>query len=933
MFRSCLRSLAPTIALLFMAAETFADDGIAALRRAYEHLQRGRYEEAAEAYETLAKADPKSAAAVLGLSRARLEQGEHAAGLAAVEAFLKIKGDDIDVLAREAELLFAVGRYADAEQAIAAALKIDAEHVAARLQQARLFVERGQIKEADEAFRWFVRYYNRKQPADAKTLLLVGEGSAEYARWHGVSDIFTFLVNTLSPDAAKADPLCWQAHFLSGSLLLEKYNRAQAVPDLKQALTINPHAVDVLVALGDAALQKHDLDDAETFLKQAIAAQPKSVRALQLQCDLHLTNGELSEGLKAVEAALIVNPAEQGTLARLAACYYLIDCRTTAVDRIEDIERRLSQLVDKIDNIAEVELKDPSRLEQLVMELGARNPRPGRFLSILGDRLSSRRKFAMAERILQKAIGVMPQLAEPKTSLGMLYMQTGRTDKAKLILDAAFKSDPYHVRVSNMRKVLGVLENYSLVTTDHFVIRADSKADHILAEYLAEHLEEIYGDLVKLYGFEPPTRTTFEIYNDAKGLSAHEWFSARMVGLPWIQTIGASTGMMVAMASPTAVDKPYNWARVVKHEFVHIVTLQQTGFNIPHWFTEALAVTSENIERPAIWNKLLLERVPAGKLWKLDELNHVFVRPESPLDWQFAYCQSRLYAQYMIEKFGEGTIAKLLDAYRRNVSTNDAIPQVFGVSVDEFDKGYREFLSRLVAEMDALSGESTKSLAELEKEHLAAPENTKAGAAYAQGLLKAKRTKQARELAENVLKQSAKEPQASVVIAELEVQNGHTQLAREILTNALNQEQPDSRVLGLLAKVELMEGEFATAAKLYELGIEKFRADRVALTESEEWLKGLAAAYIKLGEKEKLGQTLEKLARLDGEDATIRLKLAELAAAKDDYKAAKRWALEAIQIDVLDRDAHERLAEAYGKLGDNKRAERERRVLKELDKK
>ena len=31
-----------------------------------------------------------------------------------------------------------------------------------------------------------------------------------------------------------------------------------------------------------------------------------------------------------------------------------------------------------------------------------------------------------------------------------------------------------------------------------------------------------------------------------------------MVGLPWIQTIGASTGMIVALASPTAVDKPFN---------------------------------------------------------------------------------------------------------------------------------------------------------------------------------------------------------------------------------------------------------------------------------------------------------------------------------------------------------------------------------------
>ena len=317
----------------------------------------------------------------------------------------------------------------------------------------------------------------------------------------------------------------------------------------------------------------------------------------------------------------------------------------------------------------------------------------------------------------------MPQLPEARTALGMLYMQTGRTDKAKETLDAAFKADPYHVRVSNMRKVLSVLGTYETITTDHFVIRVDSKADRILAEYMAEYLEECYAELTKLYGFEPPTRTTFEIYHDSKGLTAHEWFSARMVGLPWIQTIGASTGMMVALASPTAVKKPFNWAKVLKHEFVHIVTLQQTGFNIPHWYTEALAVTSEGLERTAIWNQLLLERVPNGELWKLDELNHIFARPETPDNWQFAYCQSRLYAQFMVEKFGPESIAKMLDAYRRNMSTNDAITEVFKIPADEFHQRYVEFVTKLVAEMSGIKPTKTKSLVELEKDYNADMEN------------------------------------------------------------------------------------------------------------------------------------------------------------------------------------------------------------------
>lgn len=899
---------------------------------AREHLQRGRYDEAIEAYEEQLKLQPDRSTIVLALSRADFEQGLHDAALKRLETFLGKHTDDADVLVRKAELLVAVGKYEDAELVTQAALKLAPDHLAGRLVAAHLLVERGQLKEADEAYRWVVRYYNRKQPEDAESLLLVGEGSAVYARWHSVADTFTFIVNTLCEDALKSDPLAWQANLLSGSLLLEKFNRAQGIPDLKAALAINPVAVEVLVALGAAALDKHNLDEAETYTKQALTAVPNSVAALQLKCDLQLTNGAHSAALESIQKAAAINPRDQGTLARLATCYYLIDLKTVAANDVAEADARLSKLIEQLDKIdaAAKTIEKPTRLEQLVIDLAKRNPKPGVFLTTFGERLSGRRKFAMSERLFLRSIELMPQLGDAKTALGMLYMQTGRTEKAKEVLDAAFKADPYHVRVSNMRKVLGVLGGYKVVTTDHFVIRVDTKADALLAEYMAEYLEEVYAELVKIYGYEPPTRTTFEIYHDSKGLTAHEWFSARMVGLPWIQTIGASTGMMVAMASPTAVKQPYNWARVVKHEFVHIVTLQQTGFNIPHWFTEALAVTSEGLERPAIWNRLLLERVPAGKIAKLDELNHIFVRPETPENWQFAYCQSRLYAQYMIETYGEGVIAKLLDCYRRNLATPAAIQEVFGIPADEFHAGYVKFLEKLVAEMAVALPSKPQSLAELEKAHQADDKNPEKMAAYADGLFKAKRHEDARELAEQAATLNSKEPLAAVVLAELELLGKDSESAASLLEAVFDDVSPHPRVLGLLGKVCLTRGRYDDAVQIFELGRSKFGADRVLMSETDEWSKGLAAAYIKLDEKMKLVTLLESMAKLDGDDATVRKKLAQIAVANEDWPAAKRWALEAIYIDVKDVGMHEALALAFEKLGDEKRAARERRVIKEL---
>src|SRR5206468_12606893 len=135
-----------------------------------------------------------------------------------------------------------------------------------------------------------------------------------------------------------------------------------------------------------------------------------------------------------------------------------------------------------------------------------------------------------------------------------------------------------------------------------------------------------------------------------------------------------------------ALEKPFNWARVLKHEVTHVITLQQTHFNIPHWYTEALAVQAEEYPRPQIWNQLLLNRVPAGDLLNLDNINLAFARPKTQLEWQMAYCQSELYAEYMQVRFGSDAPARMLDAYREGLSTAQAIERVFQVPKSDFEE-------------------------------------------------------------------------------------------------------------------------------------------------------------------------------------------------------------------------------------------------------
>jgi tetratricopeptide (TPR) repeat protein len=339
------------------------------------------------------------------------------------------------------------------------------------------------------------------------------------------------------------------------------------------------------------------------------------------------------------------------------------------------------------------------------------NPHCGQFYCTAGATFDLMRKYPHAAACFELAIKRMPQLIESHGALGMVYMRLGSEPEAHKLLNESFEVDPFNVRVANSLKVLEVLDDYAVLETEHFVLRFDRVKDGLLARYMARYLEdEVYPQHVKQFGYEPKEKSLFEIFNRARNTRGHGWFSARMVGLPYVGTVGACAGKIVALASPGDMPQRYNWARVLKHEFVHVLNLQQTNFNIPHWYTEALAVNSEGYPRPPSWNEMLLERVPANKMFNLETINLGFVRPKSSNDWQMAYCQAQLYAEYMLKTYGDDALAKMLACYADNLGTRAALRRSFDVEQEDFEKGYRKYVDELVKELAAGRGHRAEAL-------------------------------------------------------------------------------------------------------------------------------------------------------------------------------------------------------------------------------
>jgi len=868
-------------------------------------LLAGKYAEAVDAFTKLLEKEPVAAA--VGLARSHASTGNLDKATRGLSACVEKHPDAADAWAELARLAFDRGDYTAAAKAVEAALKARDNQFQARWIQAELLRVAGKLKEADAAYKWFVDYYNGHEVSDPESLHWIGLGAGQFARWNRLSDQFHFLVNELYPDSLKDAPDFWWANYEAGLLFLEKYNQADAARELKAALRINPNAAEVHAALAELALQNFELDAARRSADRAIEINPKLLSAHLHRADILLANFDAAEAIKVLEEARKLNPVSEATLGRLAAAYAVVDGLGSE------------------DGKQQPDAKSASRCGQLIAEAVARNEHCGEFFFALANALDQTRRFPAAASYYRQAVERMPQMIAPRNALGMMYMRLGEEVEAKKLLDEAFKIDPFNVRVNNTLQVLEVLDDYAVLETDHFVIKFDRAQDEILAHYAAKYLEnEVYPELCKKFGYQPAGKSLFEIFHRARNTNGHGWFSARMVGLPYVGTVGACAGKMVALASPNDMPRKYNWARVLKHEFVHVLNLQQTEFSIPHWFTEALAVGSEGYSRPQIWNQLLAQRVPKGDLLNLDTINLGFIRPNSSLDWQMAYCQADQYAQYMTATYGADAPAKMLAAYRDNLNTRAALRRCFDVSQEDFERGYLDHLKRLAGGLTSQSQPEARTFAELVRAHEADPKDAELSAQLATAYLARKEYPKARELADKVLKEKPAHQLASYVLARVHLVVGDNEQALKLLEGALDRVSPQENLLNLLAGLKLKAEQYDEAAALYQLGA-------VHEPSNSQWIKSLARVYLTAGNDDKLREVLPKLADLDADDFVVRKKLAQLGESAKDPAATIRWAREAIHIDVMDAEIHEMLAAALALTKDSVAAAEEYEVAVKLE--
>jgi tetratricopeptide (TPR) repeat protein len=316
----------------------------------------------------------------------------------------------------------------------------------------------------------------------------------------------------------------------------------------------------------------------------------------------------------------------------------------------------------------------------------------------------------------------------------------------------------------------------------------------------------------------------------------------------------------------------------------------------------------------------LAERVPAGEVMNLETIDLGFIRPRNPGDWHMAYAQSQLYVNFMKEKYGPQTVGELLDAYRDGLATDDAIRKVCKVSREEFEKGYTEYLKAAVAQIKGgKPAKKKRSVEELKKALEKEPNNDDLKAELALATLGNDRV-EARKLAKAVLEKKSNHPKASLVLARLEHLAGNVEEERKLLEAALDKNDPDPHVLQALGKIYYDANEFSKAAEVFELG-------RKAEPLETEWLKQLARVYAQTGDKDKQIAVLKDLVPTDADDFEHRARLARMLLEADQPAEAEKYARQALEIDVRNKEARELLYKALEAQKKDKEAERLKKLL------
>jgi tetratricopeptide (TPR) repeat protein len=437
--------------------------------------------------------------------------------------------------------------------------------------------------------------------------------------------------------ALRNDPNCRSAYLAAGALALAKQDYELAAEQYREALTRFGDDPDVHHGLAQAFYHS-DRNTMIQSLDAALHVNPNHAAALILLAEHQIDCEDHKAAAKSLDRILAVNPWQPQAWAYRAVLAHLAT-DPNAVDRCRARALKFWSTNPQVDHL-------------------------------IGRKLSMKYRFAEGAAYQRQALKFDPDYLPAKIQLAQDFLRLGDEQKGWTLADEVNSEDPYNVEAYNLVNLHEKFREFRTLTPDGFIIRMDKLEAEVYGDEVAELLQQAKVDLCAKYGLELDRPVTVELFANQQD------FAVRTFGMPGGDGfLGVCFGHVITANSPR-VERSANWKATLWHEFCHVVTLNMTRNKMPRWLSEGISVYEE-LQRNPRWgqhmNPQYRQMILGGELTPVGNLSSAFMNPASPLHLQFAYYESALVVEFLVERFGFGALKAILTDLGKGVEINTAI--------------------------------------------------------------------------------------------------------------------------------------------------------------------------------------------------------------------------------------------------------------------
>lgn len=463
--------------------------------------------------------------------------------------------------------------------------------------------------------------------------------------------------------AKELSPRFVPAFQASAELALSKYDYAMAAKELQQALTIDEDNADLHFMLAKS-FAPSDAEKAQASLDRAIELNPNHVDALLWSADMAIDGERYTDAKRILNDVEAINPHHPSMWSYRAVIAHLAgDFETEAKHR-------------------ETALRNDSK-----------NPAVD---NLIGRKLAQKYRFKEGAEYQRRALEFNPDYLPAKFQLSQDLLRLGEDDEGWQLAEEVNRRDGYNVVAHNLVALREQLNEFRTIERSGIVLRMSALEAELYGERTMRLLESGKEVLGEKYETDIDKPVVVEIFPEQKD------FAIRTFGLPGGQGfLGVCFGRVITANSPASQGThPSNWEATLWHEFCHVVTLEKTNNRMPRWLSEGISVYEERLAGPG-WgqtmNSQYREMIIDGKLVPVSNLSDAFLHPKTAMDLQFAYYQSSLVVEYLIEEYGLEILNNILTDLGVGMPINDSLKRYTG-SLDQLNEDFETYARDLAGE-------------------------------------------------------------------------------------------------------------------------------------------------------------------------------------------------------------------------------------------